>query len=95
MVVITLPPEIEQIVTERAEQQGTTPEIVALNGLRECFLSSMSPPNPQGTMADFLGDFIGCFDSRTRVPGGANLAENSGDKFQDLLLQKHREGKLT
>ena len=94
MVTITLPPEIEEIATERAREQGTTPELLAIDGLREKFLSVPSGAGSEGTMADFLGDFIGCFDSRDIVPGGANLSEETGRKFKDLMLKKYREGKL-
>ena len=94
MVTITLPPELEQTVTERAHKQGTTPEMIALDGLREKFLPASDPVAAEGTMADFLGDFIGCFDSREIVPGGANLSENTGRKFKELMLEKYREGKL-
>ena len=94
MVTITLPPELEKAVIQRAHKQGTTPELIALDGLREKFLPASEPDAVEGTMADFLGDFIGCFDSREIVPGGANLSENTGDKFKELMLQKYREGKL-
>lgn len=74
MITITLPLELEKAVIQRAYKQGTTPELVALDGLREQFLTAPDPAIAEGTMADFLGDFIGCFDSREAVPGGANLS---------------------
>ena len=94
MITITLPAELEKAVIQRASKQGTTPELVALDGLREHFLVDPEPPIAEGTMADFLGDFIGCFDSREVVPGGANLSENTGRKFKELMLEKYREGKM-
>jgi hypothetical protein len=95
MVTITLTPELEEIVTERAQQQGTTPELIALDGLRGWFAPSELSQSIEGeTMADFLGDFIGCFNSSEFVPGGANLSENPGQKFKELMLKKYREGKL-
>jgi hypothetical protein len=96
MVTITLPPELESIVTRRAEQQGTTPELLAIDGLREKFMPAVedAPRAAAGTMAEFLGDFIGCFDSREIAPGGVNLAEDTGAKFKELMLKKYRAGKL-
>lgn len=95
MVTITLTPDLEEIVTERAQQQGTTPELIALDGLRGLFAPAEPLPPVEGeTMADFLGDFIGCFNSSEIVPGGANLSENTGQKFKELMLKKYREGKL-
>lgn len=89
MVTITLPPELEQVVTEQAQQQGTTPELLALERLHQQFLSDPIMPVSleTGTMADFLSEFIGCIDSREIVPGGANLSEDPGQKFTELLLK--------
>jgi hypothetical protein len=51
---ITLTPELERAVTTRANQQGTTPEMLALDVLREHFLP-VAPEEPrEGTLADFL-----------------------------------------
>ena len=43
MVTITLPPELEMVVTQRANKQGTTPERIALDGLCEKFLPDSGP----------------------------------------------------
>lgn len=96
MVTITLTPELERVVAERAQQQGTTPELVALDKLNEQFLPDLpsAPIEGEGTMADFLADFIGCIDTREVVPGGAQLSQDTDRKFTELLLKKHREGKL-
>ena len=37
MITITLPPELEQIVTEQAQRRGTTPELLSLGKLLEAF----------------------------------------------------------
>jgi hypothetical protein len=78
MVTITLPPELEKPITEEAQRKGTTPELVALDTLRKGFLPDTPPPTPEGTLADFLGDFIGCLDSGEVVPAGARMSENIG-----------------
>ena len=93
MVTITLPPELEHLVAEQAAQQGTTPELFALEKLRGLLLPSPSPTERQGSMADFFADFIGSIDSSETAPGGSDLSENTGRKFKELMLQKYREGK--
>lgn len=42
---ITLTPEIEAAITEQARPQGTSPERLALDDLRNC--SAMSHPTPE------------------------------------------------
>ncbi len=41
--VITLGPELEAALSEQARQQGVTPEVLALNALRERFLAAAVP----------------------------------------------------
>lgn len=95
MVTITLTPELEQAVTERARQQGTTPELLTLDKLREIFVPVVgSPPIPGETLADFLGDFIGSIHSSENTPGGAQMSTDSGKKFASGMLKKRQDGKL-
>ncbi len=95
MVTITLTPELEQVVTERAQKQGTTPELLTLDKLNEQFLpATPSASSDEGTLADYLGEFIGCLDSGELVPGGARMSENIGDEFAEGMAQKRREGRL-
>lgn len=96
MITITLPPELEQTVTEQAQQQGTTPELLALDKLREIFapVPETSPAVPGVTLADFLGDFIGSIHSSENVPGGAQMSTDSGKKFAEGMQKKRQEGKL-
>lgn len=42
MITITLPPELEQIATQNADRQGTTPELWTLDKLRH----SLQPDFP-------------------------------------------------
>ena len=92
MVTITLPPELEQIVIQRAQQQGTTPELYLLAELRERYLPKATPDTtPQeGSMADFFEGYAGTVNSREIVPEGAPLSQDTGRKFKELMLQKHR-----
>jgi hypothetical protein len=95
MVTITLPPELERVVTVQAQQQGTTPELLTLDKLREVLLPAITPPPvTEGTLADYLGEFIGCLDSGELIPGGARMSENIGERFAEGMLQKRREGRL-
>lgn len=45
--VITLSPELEAALTERARRQGTAPETLALDALRERFLTPPTALQPQ------------------------------------------------
>ncbi|HEV8713183.1 MAG TPA: hypothetical protein VGX03_10175 [Candidatus Binatia bacterium] len=72
---ITLPPDIEQVLVEHARKQGTTPELLALDSLRERFMPSPSPKGTtedEGTLADFLSAHIGILHSSEHVPRGGH-----------------------
>ena len=45
--VLTLGPELEAALNELARRQGVAPEALRLNILRERFLASAPPPQPQ------------------------------------------------
>ncbi len=47
MVTITLPPELEQIVTQQAQQRGTTPDLLALDTLTQLYLSPPLLPDKE------------------------------------------------
>ncbi len=90
MVTITLPPELEQVVREQAQQQGTTPELLTLEKLRSLLLPPI-PANETVSMADFFAGYIGGLHSSEFVSGGANLSVETSHKFEERLLQKYRE----
>ena len=71
MVTITLPPDLEHTISEKARLQGTSVELLTLDVLNREFMSYPNQPPPEGSLADYLGDFIGCIDSGEIVPGGA------------------------
>lgn len=96
MVTITLPPELEAVVSQRAQQQGTTPELYLLDQLRERYL----PQNTHGledaadeTLADFFVGYAGTVNSRELVSEGAHLSQDTGRAFTALLLKKRGESK--
>lgn len=47
-------------------------------------------PEAQGTLADFLRRHIGVLHSGEHVPGGARMSEDTGRKFTEILIKKHR-----
>lgn len=100
MVTITLPPELEQVVTERAKQQGTTPELWTLDKLRqslqnETAVTSAPEPDTGGeTMLDFFAGYVGVLHSSEFVPGGAQMSEDTGRKFAEGMRKKRQENKL-
>jgi hypothetical protein len=94
MLVIRVPPELERIVGQRAEQQGTTPELVVLDALRQQLLPPDSIPQEEsGTLADLLGDMTGCLDSGELVPGGAQMSHDIGKKFANGMVEKRGAGR--
>jgi len=91
MITITLPPELESIVIREAQQRGTTPELLTVEKLRGLLLPTLPPETADLTMADFFAGYVGGLHSSEFVPGGANLSEDTGAKFKELLLKRHRQ----
>lgn len=99
---IILTPDIEQMLSEQAQQQGLSPERLALQILKERFAVACQKrlsPNivePKGAkkknLLTFLAGRIGVLDSSKYVKGGAQMSEKSGQKFAAILLEKHRRG---
>jgi len=94
MITITLPPDLEKTVNEKAQEQGTTPELLILDELRLRFSPVQSAAPQEGTLADFLGEFIGSIHSSEVIPGGAQMSTNSGKKFAAGMSKKRQAGKL-
>jgi hypothetical protein len=91
---LTLTPEIENALEEQARQQGTTPEHLALEALREKFVTPITKQSIEGTLADFLADFAGVLDSNEHVSGGAQMSEESGKKYAQGMVEKRAKGHL-
>lgn len=83
---IILTPEIERVLSDLAEKQGTTIELIALKTLRERFFSkeikSLRRTTKQQfeakTLADLLTGYIGKIDSGKIVKGGTQMSKNTG-----------------
>lgn len=94
---LNIPPEIEEALQVEASQRGTTPELLALDSLRERFPAHPEPESSikeAGSMADFLAGYIGALHSSEHVPGGAQMSESSGQRLAEILLEKRRRNRL-
>ncbi len=92
MTTITLTPDIERPLVEQARRQGTTPELLALDGLRKLFAPEQSSPLESHigeTLFDFLQGYVGTVSGTTEA-----LSENSGQRFAEGMAEKQRDGKL-
>lgn len=91
MTTITLPPDLEGRLGDEARRRGTTPELLALDGLRQLFAP---PPGDNGaggngTLFDFLAGHIGT------VAGAAEpYSEDCGKRFAEGLAEKQQRGRL-
>jgi hypothetical protein len=92
---ITLTPEIERALTARANQQGTTPELLALHDLRELYADAAVPDPFEGkSLADVLAGHIGTIRSSEHT--GIEVSHLSTDKesFTEYLVEKRKQGRL-
>jgi hypothetical protein len=95
-VTIDMTPEMEQKLDDMARRRGMTPESLVLSAVEQLLIPAErenGKPAP-GSMAEFLEGYVGVFDSRDWVPGGARLSERTGEQFTDVLQQKRREGHI-
>jgi hypothetical protein len=85
MTIITLPPDLENRLADEASRRGTTPELLALDGLRRLFAPQLDGAAPAETLFDFLGGHIGV------VAGTAEpLSEGCGRRFSEGLADKQK-----
>jgi hypothetical protein len=92
---ITLPPEVETALAEQARRRGTTPELLAVDCLRQRFVTPAPPPAPAGaTLAESVAGHIGVLSSGEFVPGGAHMSEDTGRKFAAGMARKREGGRL-
>ena len=92
---IDLLPDVERWLAAKARQRGTTLDALANAYLLELQQKEAArEPAPPGSMAEFLEGYVGVFDSRDFVPGGARLSEATGEKFTDILEEKRARGHI-
>jgi hypothetical protein len=86
---ISLPPEIEGPLAAEARRRGTTPELLAIEYLRERLVPSatIGESSRDATLFDFLAGYIGTIDGTTEA-----LSEETGRKFVEGLLERHERG---
>ena len=92
---IHLTQELEDLLAKEARKRGTTPELLALDTLRQQFAAPSNEneeetTSPDATLEDFLDGYIGVLNSSEIVPGGANLSSDTGRKFAELLMNKRQ-----
>jgi hypothetical protein len=91
MTTITLPPDLEGRLADAARQRGTTPELLAIDGLRQLFAPPPADNGAEGhgTLFDFLAGYIGT------VAGAAEpYSEDCGRRFAEGLAEKQLRGRL-
>lgn len=89
---ITLTPELEAALAREAERLGLTPEELAQETLRARLDFANPANNAQNsgrTLADLFAGRIGLIHGTAEA-----LSENTGEKFTEHLVKKHREGHL-
>jgi hypothetical protein len=67
--VVQLTRQLEAMLTEKARQRGVAPEVLALDALREKFLSNIPPVDPQDDWERKL--FGSALDCGVSVPDSA------------------------
>ena len=89
MTTITLPPEVEEPLTEAAQKQGTTPELLAVDCLRKLFTPSptVAVPAESESLFDFLSGYVGTVSGSSEA-----LSENCGQRFAQGLVEKQQRG---
>jgi len=94
---VPLTPDLTTALDVAARQQGTTPELLALDCLREHFVGNgAAAMEPAGfaTLADFLGESLGALASGSIRSGGAQMSATPGRSFAKGMEQKRRQGRL-
>jgi hypothetical protein len=105
MITISLPTEIEAALSEEAERLGVTAETLAADLLEERLGPNKQDTSPVDagskdvkeepkTLADFLKGYVGNVDSSKETGKKSNLSEHTGKVFTEIVVQKHREGRL-
>jgi hypothetical protein len=79
-----VPPELERSLIEEAKRQGTTPELLALEGVRRILPIEVAPMQ-EGALLDFLTGFVATADG-TSEP----YSQDGGRRFAEGLARKHQ-----
>src|SRR5690242_5888390 len=99
--VLELSPEIEAALTEKAQQQGTTPELLAVKTLRDHFAplngtEQVSPGQQVPSAYEALKPFIGMLNSnkvnKADIPQSDDPQERA---FGEIMDEKYRKQGFT
>lgn len=93
---VHLSPATEAALAEAAHERGTSSDALADELIRDALghRSQRSKQPHAATMEEFLDGFIGVFDSRDDVPGGARMSEDPGGAFAEGMVRKRAQGHL-
>ena len=102
MITITLPSETESALLDEARRLGTTAESLAVEILRERLVHPPSPTNDvpsaadekELSAADFFAGYFGNVDSSEETGQKSYSSVDTGKKFTEIVVEKHRRGKL-
>lgn len=86
---LTLSPEIEEVLTQVAARQGTTPAQIVTDMVQEKFAVPGETPDDELTLAEALVGHIG-----TQHSGRGDLSQNTGKAFTRLMVEKRKAGRL-
>ena len=92
---LTLTPDIEAAINERASQTGATPEQLVLESLKKLFTPTLEQEQESlVSLADLLNGYIGVIHSSDYIEGGAQISEETGKAFSQLMVQKRDQEQL-
>ena len=91
---ITLTSEIEKGLIEQAGKMGTSPELLAIETLKQRFAppSAAEEAASEGSLLDFPGGFVACLSSDEVVVGG-RMSKETGTRFAEGMLRTQGEGR--
>ena len=99
MVTITLPPDLERVIAERAKQQGTTPELWALDKLNQSLQAEAAAESTlirlrkAARCSTFLR-VTSVFSTAVSSCQAAQMSQDTDRKFAEGMLNKRQKGKL-
>ncbi len=85
---IVLPTDLAISVEQAAIAKGITPELLAIETLRQRFPSAPQTPAPlePKNLYEYLKDYIGTVNGT-----GETNSQNGGERFTDYLVKKHHK----
>jgi hypothetical protein len=69
---------------------------LAIETLRRQFASPVAALTraTQGSLVEFLGDFVACISSNEYLVGGAQMSHDAGNQFAQGMIEKRNQGRL-